>query len=262
MVHGGFGPSLTYRDFSVGELIRLGLPVNATLGGTAFLLATTMGIAVGCIAALQPNGIFDRALMWVATIGIAAPNFVLAPLLATIFGVWLAWLPTGDWQEGAVSYMVLRVLALSLPHAATVSRLTRAGMLDTLKASFVRTARAKGLPPVTVVLRHALPLGFPIYGLFDCRAGLPNSWYWAVFRHRRSAAGLRPCDGHYHSLRSRCSVQLGLRSDALICRSTSANACLGGLQNHGPNMKQDPAYDRRGTSMSVPLPYGRQDPLS
>ena len=78
-------------------------------------------------------------------VGIAIPNFVMAPLLTLIFGVYLGWLPAGGWGGGALPFLVLPVIALALPQVAQVARLTRGAMIELLHANYVRTARAKGL---------------------------------------------------------------------------------------------------------------------
>ena len=90
-----------------------------------------------------------------AILGITLPTLVVAPLLALIFGVKLRWLPVGGW-DGSVPTLILPTLALALPMIAFVSRLTRASLLEVLMSGFIRTARAKGMPERTVILRHAL----------------------------------------------------------------------------------------------------------
>ena len=77
--------------------------------------------------------------------GIAIPNFVMAPLLTLIFGVYLGWLPVGGWDGGAPPNLILPVIALALPQIAYIARLTRGSMIEVLHANYIRTARAKGL---------------------------------------------------------------------------------------------------------------------
>ena len=154
LLKGDFGPSFQYRDYTVTELIATGFPVSLRLGGFAMLLAFFIGVAVGTIAALKQNSFTDHAAMAVAMTGISIPNFVMAPLLVLLFAVTLKWLPAGglgDWRN-----FVLPVIALALPQIAYIARLTRGSMIEVLRADFIRTARAQGLPQRTVIIRHAL----------------------------------------------------------------------------------------------------------
>jgi oligopeptide transport system permease protein len=153
---GDFGPSFKYRDFTVGQLLATGFPASLKVGGLAILLAVTVGIALGTIAALRQNRAVDHVVMAAAMTGIAIPNFVMAPLLTLIFGVYLSWLPVAGWSGGAPKSLVLPVIALALPQIAFIARLTRGSMIETMGANFIRTARAKGLRERIVVLRHAL----------------------------------------------------------------------------------------------------------
>jgi oligopeptide transport system permease protein len=153
---GDFGPSFKYRDFTVGQLLATGFPASLKVGGLAILLAVTVGIALGTVAALRQNRAVDHAVMAVAMTGIAIPNFVMAPLLTLIFGVYLSWLPVAGWGGGSLRNLVLPVIALALPQIAFIARLTRGSMIETMGANFIRTARAKGLRERIVVLRHAL----------------------------------------------------------------------------------------------------------
>lgn len=156
LAHGNLGPSFIYRDFTVGELMASGLPVSMTLGSLALLLALILGGFLGCIAALKQNSWIDYAVIATATFGITIPNFVLAPVLALIFGVWLSWLPAGGWGGGNPANMVMPVIALALPQVAVVARLIRGAMIEALRSDHVRTARAYGLPTRMVVITHAL----------------------------------------------------------------------------------------------------------
>ena len=156
LARGDLGPSFIYRDFTVTELLARGLPVSMTLGGLALLLALLLGGLLGCLAALRQGSWVDTLVIAIATFGITVPNFVLAPFLALVFGVWLAWLPAGGWGEGHWRNLILPVIALALPQVAVVARLTRGAMIETLRADHIRTARAYGLPTSRVVLGHAL----------------------------------------------------------------------------------------------------------
>ncbi|MFI5017086.1 MAG: ABC transporter permease subunit, partial [Dongiales bacterium] len=158
LVQGDFGPSLKYKDFTVTELIAGGFPVSLRLGGIAVLLALIAGVAIGTLAALRQNTTTDYAAMGAAMTGIMVPNFVLAPLLTLVFGLWLSWLPVGGW-DGSVKYMILPVFALSLYQVGFIARLTRGSMIEVLRTNYVRTARAKGLPERVAITRHALKAG-------------------------------------------------------------------------------------------------------
>ena len=157
LLHGDFGPSFKYRDFTVTELIRRGLPVSLTIGFLALLLAISGGIAAGCVAALRRKPWVEPLVMGVAVIGMIVPVFVIAPALQLLFGIELGWLPVSGWRAGAAGDLVLPVLTLALPLMAYIARLTRGSLLEVLASNFIRTARAKGLPWRRVILRHALP---------------------------------------------------------------------------------------------------------
>jgi oligopeptide transport system permease protein len=165
VVHGDFGPSFRYKDFTVTELIAQGFPVTFELGTIALALALAIGIPLGAFAALHRNSAADYATVSLAVAGIAIPSFVLLPLLALIFGVYLHWLPVAGWEARSVRHLALPVLVLSLPPLAYIARLTRGGMLEVLGSPFIRTALAKGLPLRSVVARHALrPALVPVAG--------------------------------------------------------------------------------------------------
>ncbi|HJS92348.1 MAG TPA: ABC transporter permease subunit [Steroidobacteraceae bacterium] len=156
LAHGDFGRSYRQRDDSVASLIAQGLPVSAAVGFAALVLATLAGVPLGIAAALRRGGAIDYAVTALATLAIALPTFVTGPLLALIFGLALRWLPVAGWQQGDPFYLILPAVTLALPVCASIARLMRGSLLETLSASFVRTARARGLGPWRVLLRHAL----------------------------------------------------------------------------------------------------------
>jgi oligopeptide transport system permease protein len=156
LARGDFGPSFQYKDYSVNELIAAGFPVSLRLGGTAIILAFFIGSLLGTIAALRQNSATDYTVMALAMTGISIPNFVLAPLLILLFAVNLQWLPAGGWNGGAFMNTILPIIALTLPYVAYISRLMRSSMIEVLRSNPIRTARAKGLPEHTVILRHAM----------------------------------------------------------------------------------------------------------
>jgi oligopeptide transport system permease protein len=154
LVQGDFGPSFKYKDFTVAELIFRGFPVSLQLGAIAIALALVIGLTLGIAAALRQNSTTDYAAMSVSMVGIAVPNFVVAPVLTLLIGMQLQLLPVGGW--GKPSNYVLPVIALCLPQIAAIARLTRASMIEVLSSNFVRTARAKGLPARLTITRHAI----------------------------------------------------------------------------------------------------------
>lgn len=162
LLRGDLGPSFQYRDYTVNELIAIGFPVSALLGGLALVLALVLGLAAGLYAGLHRNRPADHGVMAAAMTGISIPNFVLAPLLVLVFAIYLDWLPAGGWGLSATQ-IVLPVLALALPQVAYIARLTRAALVEVLGSPWIRTAHAKGLPPRLIILRHALkPVLLPV----------------------------------------------------------------------------------------------------
>jgi oligopeptide transport system permease protein len=156
LAHGDFGPSFKFRDMRVGELIAQGLPVSLMLGLAAILLAIVVGVPLGACAALRRNSGVDHGVRTLAAFGIALPSFVMGPVLALVFGLYLHWLPVAGWERGEARYLVLPVITLALPVGAYIARLTRTSFIEVMRANFIRTARAKGLSEVSVVLRHGL----------------------------------------------------------------------------------------------------------
>lgn len=152
------GPSLRLPDWRVNEIIASGLPVSATLGALAILIALVLGVSAGVIGAARPNSWIDASTLAVALIGISLPNFVIGTGLLLTFGVWLGMFPVGGLQSPLG--LVLPAVTLSLPFAAYIARLTRMGMLESLSSDYVRTARAKGLAENRVLFKHALKNAF------------------------------------------------------------------------------------------------------
>ncbi|HEP0307419.1 TPA: oligopeptide ABC transporter permease OppB [Providencia rettgeri] len=153
---GDFGPSFKYKDYSVNDLVAKAFPVSAKLGATAFIVAVLFGVSAGVIAALNQNTKWDFTVMGFAMTGVVIPSFVVAPLLVLIFAIHLKWFPGGGWDGGNLKHMVLPMVALSLAYIASIARITRGSMIEIMHSNFIRTARAKGLPLRTIILRHAL----------------------------------------------------------------------------------------------------------
>lgn len=155
VVQGDLGESMVRRGVDVTDSLSDRVPVSLTLGLCGLFVAVMIGIPFGILAAVRANRLVDRLLMVSATAAYAIPSFVLAILLMLTFGLRLGWLPLGGW--GSPSQAVLPALALGLPWSGLLARMTRAAMLDTLADDHIRTARAKGAGPMSVVLGHAFP---------------------------------------------------------------------------------------------------------
>jgi oligopeptide transport system permease protein len=163
LLQGDFGPSYSYRDYTVSELIGRSFPVSVELGVLAMLLATIAGVSAGIVAALRQNSALDRIVMGIAMTGISIPVFVIAPVLVLLLAVKLQWLPASWTGGGGASRMVLPVIALALPQIAYIARLTRASLIEVLSSDFIRTARAQGLGTAAIVRYHALkPAMLPV----------------------------------------------------------------------------------------------------
>ncbi len=154
LLHGDLRLSTKYRDRSVNEILAETLPVSMLLGGLAFLVASTVGVWLGCYAASHRDGWGDHAAMFSAIGAISVPTFVTGPLAILLVAILLPIFPVGG-LNGLWS-LILPALVLASPYVAYIARLTRTSMLETLGQDFIRTARAKGLPEREVVYKHAL----------------------------------------------------------------------------------------------------------
>lgn len=151
---GDLGESIVQPGLRVSTVLTQRFPTSAELGMAALLVALGVGIPAGLIAAVRRNQLLDHLVMVGATIGYAIPNFILSILFILIIGLHFHLLPLGGW--GHPSQVVLPALALGLPWASFVARLTRASVIETLQKEYIRTARAKGAGPRQVILHHAL----------------------------------------------------------------------------------------------------------
>jgi oligopeptide transport system permease protein len=156
VAHGDLGPSLKYKDKSVLDILHENYGVSLTLGLSAIITASIVGVTLGILAALRQNRGVDYGVTAVAILGVCIPTFVTAPLLVLVFASKLGWAPSAGWNDGALANLILPVTVLALPQIAIISRLTRAGMIEVLQSNYVRTARAKGLPASSIVGKHAL----------------------------------------------------------------------------------------------------------
>ncbi len=148
------GDSYRLADFSVNEIIAQGFPISASLGIVAMTFAMLLGVTAGIVSAVRRGTVLDFVFMTAATIGIALPNFVIAGILIILFVFVIPIFPAAGW--GSFRQLILPGFCLGAPYAAYIARLTRTGMLDELSKDYIRTARAKGLPPSRVIVHHAL----------------------------------------------------------------------------------------------------------
>jgi len=154
----------------VAMLIRDTVPNSLMLGGTALLLAYSIAIPLGVIAAVRQNTAVDQGAMAFALVGISIPNFWLGLLLVLVFAVNLRWLPaTGS---GTAAHIVLPAITLGLQYTAIVARMVRSSVLEVLRQDFVRTLRAKGLRPGRIIYLHALKNAvIPVISLLGLHIG-------------------------------------------------------------------------------------------
>jgi oligopeptide transport system permease protein len=156
LAHGDFGVSLKYRNQTVNDVIRQGLPVSMCLGWLAFGLAIGIGVPLGFFTAGRRGRWADYAGGLLAVLFVCVPVFVLAPVLVMFFGIKWRWFPVALW--GSPWHVVLPVISLGLYYAGRVARLLREGMLNIMPSEFIIAARAKGLGETELLLRHALRL--------------------------------------------------------------------------------------------------------
>ncbi|MGB6220909.1 ABC transporter permease [Haloferula sp.] len=156
LLKGDPGVSFRLEGREVSEIISQAFPVSLQLGLVAITIAIGIGIPLGVIAAWKKNTILDYSAMALAMIGICLPSFVIGPILADRFGQKWEVLPAMGWATLNPLFWILPAITLGLVSAAYLSRLTRAGMLDTLNQDFVRTARAKGVSQKDILIRHCL----------------------------------------------------------------------------------------------------------
>lgn len=153
LVRGDLGFSYVSRA-PVGEIILRGLRVTAQLAIISLLLAVGLALPLGIWAAMRPGSAVDALVTVTSQIGVAIPQYVLAPLLILCFAVWLGWLPSAGWRGPL--FMILPALTMTVRPLAYFTQTTRAAMLEVLSADYIRTARAKGLATRPLIRRHAL----------------------------------------------------------------------------------------------------------
>jgi len=154
-IQGDFGPSFKYPGRTVAELIMSGLPTTVELAIYSILFAIFLGVISGLVASLNPGKILDIVPMSISLLGICIPSIILGPVLVLIFGIWYEVLPVYGWGDNPGD-KILPTITLGTAYAAIFARLTRGGMLEILGQDYIRTARAKGLSEIRIVIIHAL----------------------------------------------------------------------------------------------------------
>lgn len=156
---GDFGQSYFGTREKVSSIIGRTLPMTLKVASLAIILASSVGILLGTLAAVYQGRFADRSVLTLSTLGVTVPNFVLAPILVYYFAVRVQMLPV-TWSTELVApeyyYLILPVLILAARPMAQITRLTRAMMIDTMQQEFIRTAVAKGVPKGRLIFRHAL----------------------------------------------------------------------------------------------------------
>jgi peptide/nickel transport system permease protein len=159
---GDFGDSIATSESVMGAIER-GLPKTMSLAAFSFVLAVLIAVPAGIAAALKRNSFIDYIASVIAFVGVSMPSFWFGIILIIIFAVHLRWLPAigyseigsdGVWEW--FKHLILPSLAIGMGYAAILMRFVRAGLLEVLNSDYIRTARAKGLPERSVILRHAL----------------------------------------------------------------------------------------------------------
>ena len=161
LLHGDMGPSYKYIGRDVTDIILDTFPVSITLGLLAMLIVIGVGVPVGVWSAYRQNSIVDKFFMFLATLGISVPSFVLGTVLVWVMSHKLQWFPPALWE--GPRYMILPAIALGAPFTGYIARLIRSAVLEVLASDYIRTARAKGLTEPVILLKHTLKNSiFPI----------------------------------------------------------------------------------------------------
>jgi oligopeptide transport system permease protein len=148
------GPSISYKNRTVNDILAQQWPVTALLGLASFGIAVFFGIPLGVISAVKQNSLIDYASMGVSMLGLSIPNMALGPLLIWLFALKLHWFPVATW--GKPINVVLPAITLGTAYMANFARMTRASMLQVIREDYIQTARAKGVSELWVMLKHTL----------------------------------------------------------------------------------------------------------
>lgn len=154
LLKGDLGISVKKLGFTVNEIIAEKFPVSAKLGVVAVSLAVLIGVPLGTLAAMKRGKVLDRVVMFICTIGVSVPSFIVATLLLYFLGIRWKLLPT--MRLDSLAHYIMPAIALSLNPLSYITRLTRSSLLDAIDQDYVKTARAKGLSRFVVIFKHAL----------------------------------------------------------------------------------------------------------
>jgi ABC-type dipeptide/oligopeptide/nickel transport system permease component len=184
VLRGDLGYSYVYKTRAVADIIRDAFPVSLRLGAMALVLATVLGIALGILAAVHQNSLWDYLSVTTAMVAVSIPNFVMAVFLILLFSFVIPLFPTGGW--GGPRDWVLPTVTLALAPMAIIARYTRASMLEVIRSDYIRTARAKGLAESSVMLKHVLKSAFipvlTLLGPLFAAVGTGSFFVESIFR--------------------------------------------------------------------------------
>lgn len=154
ILKGDFGESFKKVNNSVNDMIGRGFPVSARVGAVAIVVSLLVGLSLGILSAIKRGGVLDGMAMVLATVGVSIPTFVTSVLLLYLFAGVLRVLPTyglATWK-----HYILPVTCLSFHPIAYITRMTRSSMLEVMEMDYIRTARAKGVREIMVIVKHGL----------------------------------------------------------------------------------------------------------
>lgn len=154
VVHFDLGPSFQYEGRTVNDIISESFPVSAQLGLISLVVALVGGVFFGVLSVWKPNSCIDYGISFFSTLGISVPTFIIGALLVYYLGFVLPIFPVALWKGPA--YVILPVLTMAAQPMAFIARLMRSELGETYSKDFIRTARAKGLSPLSILFRHAL----------------------------------------------------------------------------------------------------------
>jgi len=158
LLQGDLGDSFAHNE-PVARVIAHRLPRTLLLGILAIFFELSLGVSVGILAAVRRNTWFDTGFMATAFLGISLPTYVTGPIFLLLFAFFFGWFPVGGYGEGFwdhVYHGILPAFTLAIVGAATYARITRSEMIETLRSDYIRTAKAKGLSPAKVVVKHGV----------------------------------------------------------------------------------------------------------
>jgi peptide/nickel transport system permease protein len=153
LLHLDLGTSFHFRR-PVLDLLLERLPATLILAALALIITLLLSLPLGILAAVRRDSLWDTGAMTFSLLGISIPNFWLGPILILVFSLWLGWFPVSG--MGGISSVILPAVTLGTGLAAVLSRMVRSSMLEVLGEDYMRTARAKGIPPVRILLHHGL----------------------------------------------------------------------------------------------------------